>query len=128
MNACAISPDGSLLATAGDDKRLCVTSLSTHDLVYTANCDDSVLLFIFYFFIDRDALQVSGTAWSPIGTYVVGVTQSGSVIKVDVALKSHATIFKFNEMVRHQLVFCQSLTLIPLGCCSPAVRVRDPAR
>ena len=39
---CAISPDGTLVATGSNDKSLCVTNIATQAKVYSVKCDGIV--------------------------------------------------------------------------------------
>ena len=39
LNGCAISPDGTLVATGGQDNYLCIINIATQKKVYTVHCD-----------------------------------------------------------------------------------------
>ena len=42
VQACAISPDNTLLASGSTDKTLCITNIETKATVYTVKCDSLV--------------------------------------------------------------------------------------
>ena len=39
---CAISPNGTLLATGGNDNALCITNIATEAKLYSVECDNWV--------------------------------------------------------------------------------------
>ena len=47
---CAISPDGTLVATGSEDKSLCITNIATQAKVYTAQCDGEVRAYLLFLF------------------------------------------------------------------------------
>ena len=47
---CAISPDGTFLATGSDDKSLCITNITTQAKVYTVECDHAVRAYFLLLF------------------------------------------------------------------------------
>jgi len=53
---------------------------------------------IYCFFSDHLVKVYGGIAWSPDGTHLVAVTNSGSVIQVTNS-NSHSTVYKINTAV-----------------------------
>ena len=99
---CAISPDGTLLATASDDKSVCIINIATQAKVYTARCDGFVRVRLFSLVL-TSMFKVYGVAWSTDGTRLVAVTinrsdNTGSVVQVT-SNKSHSIVYKNKSSV-----------------------------
>ena len=113
MLGCAISPDGTFVATCSYDDSLCFTNIATKATVYTAHCDRDVRARLSSFVSDHhDSCKVWGVAWSPDGTRLVAVTASGSVIQVTKNY-AHPTVYKIDEAVWITFVALAKSLLIP---------------
>ena len=75
---------------------------------------------IYCFFSDYLVKLYGGIAWSPDGTRLVGVTNSGSVIQVT-NNNAHSTVYKINKRVR---IMFAALSLL-ISCLVAWMRIQS---